>query len=213
VDESTTGAESIWLFEDDATDEKGNHTLTATGGATYVTTPTPPQGTYGGDVNGLGRYFAVPSFDYGNEFTLVFEVYFGDSNGLTIYGALNANDGFRLYLNVTGDDAYFNTGNGTTTDAAVATNCGLSINTYTMIAVVVDRTAGTALIYVDGVDETDDSSIRTDFETSTTANIGSGYSPGTYLYGYVDAVQVYKWKLTSGDISTINTTPGTEVFE
>ena len=208
-----TGAESRWFFENNGDDEEGNNDLTATGGATYDNTSPLLEGSYYGVANGSGHYFAVPSIDYGEEFTLIFEVYIQLTGSRVVIGALDSNDGFRFTIDAGYDDIFFNTGNGSSTDEAAALNCGLSSLTWMQVAVVVDRTAGTALIYLDGSDVTTDSGIRTDFENVTTARIGSTYAGGQWLYGRVDASQLYLWKLSAGNIATINTTPGTEVTQ
>jgi len=204
------GAESRWFFENNGDDEESNNALTATGGATYDSNGQ-PQGSYYGDLGGNGRYFAVPSINYGNAFTIIFEIYVGAASTRTLYGAMDSNDGFQITIDCDGDDILFLTGNGSDTNHAVAYDCSIPESSWAMVAVVVNRTAGTAVIYLNGVDVTDDNTIRTDFDNETVARVGWTLAGGYAYWGEVDAGQLYLWGLTSDDISTINTTPGTEV--
>lgn len=206
---SSTGAEMILLFEDDYSDEKNNYTITPQGSPVFDTSPTPPEGSYSLDINGA-KYLEVSSVDVGDSFTWIAEIYTGPTGSKTIVGAMDGNDGYRLSVDATNDDIYLYTGNGTDLNNASALNVGLSDYTFMQIAVTVDVTAGTAVIYLDGSDVTTDSTIRTDFETSSEPLIGARQSIGSYLYGNIDAVQLYLWELTSTQISNANTTPGQE---
>lgn len=205
-------ATSKWSFENTGTDSIADNDISANGGALYSASYS-ADGSYSGSINATGAYFSIPSIDYGDEFTLIFEARFGSATHNTLYSAISSNDGFEIYIDGSGADIYVQTGNGSSNNYASALDCGISTGTFHSLAFVFDRTNGTCEIYVDGTKETTDNSILTDFENETTARMGLSLAGYNQYWGHVDAVQFYEYKVSSTGISTINTTPGTVVCE
>lgn len=205
-----TGAEAIWLMENDATDENGDYDLTANS-VTYGTSPTPPEGTYYANLNGT-RYFDVPTMDRTSTWTFACEVYMGTSASYVWSnreGSDAGYEGFTVYINGSGDDIYLLTSDGTTVNNASALDC--AVPSYSFFSLIVTYDDGDVAIYLDGTDETDDSTASADFDTSGTSRIGSKMgTAGSYLYGHIDAVQIYTRVLDATEISDIVSTPGEE---
>lgn len=209
----TTGAAVRWDFENNGIDEEGNYNLTAVGGATYGTSSPLLLNSYWGSLNGSGKYFSVPSFDYTSTFSISCWVYIYTASGIkTVYGALSESIGFDLKLYYDLDDIWFATG-GTPTIFAKADNVNLVEDAWMHIVVVVNKTNGTATIYLNGSDVTDSETIRTDFTTTTAAQIGSELGGSYWIYGRVDDIQIYLWELTAANVTTLYNNPGTEVYQ
>lgn len=207
-----TGAESRWSFENNTTDEEGNHTLSVGGSATYNSVNSPPWGSYCADCNGGNEYFGVPSFDYSNTFTILLRFRIGSAAGTrTLYGALTGNNGFEIQFDFASDRLEVLTGNGTSvTEAYSNSSLGYSNNTWYSVAVTFDRTNGTCKIYFEGSDVTSSGTTRTDYNTSVVARIGLSTDNSGDSWGYFDDVQVYLGILSPSSISTWHSTPGTE---
>jgi len=206
-------AQSIWKFENNGTDTKGNNNVTLEGGATYSTT-TPAEGTRYANLDGASRYIAIPSFDYGNEFTIsIFVRKWGTGSTYDVlYSAYQSSDGFILYANWTSLASarlILRTGNGTDITTTTSSAFSVTSGAWTMYSVVVNRTNGTVVFY-NNKTEISSGAIRTDFETSTAARIGLDFNGNGGVWAYIDVTQVYKWELNSTNIGTIYDTPGAE---
>ena len=68
------------------------------------------------------------------------------------------------------------------------------------VAVAVNRTAGTAVIYANGVDVTSDGLIRTDFATSANTDFGQFTGGTSRLNGRLDQVRIYNRVLTAAEL-------------
>ncbi len=132
------------------------------------------------DLDGNNDFIDIPStIDVGNAFTLSAWVDMSTTVGIhTVFSnSLSGldKDGFRLFVNsdLTADHKLlFETSNGTTPSIAVTDIGAVTPDTFVHIAAVVDRTAGTAQLFVDGVDKTSFPTIRTDFKTANDAELG-----------------------------------------
>ena len=206
-----TGAEAIWLFENNGDDEKGTYTIVATDGATYDGAVY-VEGSYSGKCS-TGDYFAVPQMDLGNEFTIVAEFNVAEASYQTVYSNLvGGDDGIEIRLHTDTDYIYVISGDNIDTDTAYASSAGMSVDTWHCLIITFDRTAGTCAIYLDGDDVTTDENLQPDFGNNAVARLGRSTTDDNQLWGYLDAVQIYKRILTSDERATIIATPGTEVF-
>lgn len=204
---TTYYAESIWGMNNNGTDEKSNNTLTLGGSAAWSTHYLEGGYSLSTDV-AANCYGAVPSIDYGNQFTfhIPWKKY-SYSGTITLLGALTSNDGFELAFNTSTMQLEFTTGNGTSTQTATSSPFTAAAgSTWHSATVVVDKTAGTVLFYVNGT-YLNSGSTRTDFETSTVARIGLSIDSSGDSWCYYDAVQIYKWKLSAGQVSDMDDTP------
>jgi hypothetical protein len=145
------------------------------------------------DFDGSDDYIDFASTDVGNTFTISAWIK-PDSSGTAIQTiAANSNggaatNGFRFFVNSsTTEDGkiLFETGNGGSGNAASTAVGVINFDEWNHVAVTVDRTAGTAKIYHNGVDVTLDGTIRTDFSTSSDWEIGRLEGPAEFT-GTID---------------------------
>ncbi len=151
------------------------------------------------DFNGSDEYVDYASLDFGDRFTISMWASFeGGTNVKTLMSSSTVGgdtDGFRFFINSAGSidrRILFETGNGTvgSVNRAQTNSNAIPLNTPTHVAAVVDRTAGTALIYVNGVSVATDTSIRNDFRTSSDFELARMEDSGYHLPGTLDEVRV-----------------------
>jgi len=206
-------AQSIWKLNNNGTDTKGNNNVTMEGGTTYSTT-TPAEGIYNANLDGANRYIGVPSFTYGNEFTIsifVRKYGAGGSNDM-IYCSYQSNDGFELSINwstLATSTLKLRTGNGTNTTTATSSSFSVTSGAWHMYSAVINRTNGTVAFY-NNKTAVGTGSTRTDFKTYGAARLGLDFSSNNDIFAGIDVTQVYKWELSSTNIGTIYDTPGAE---
>jgi hypothetical protein len=206
---TTYGAESRWDLDANIYDLEGNHNLSAEDGASYVLSHV--EGDSAGSTNGTDDHFLVPQFDYGATFSISMWFLTWDDTNTSyprLYNGITSDDGFEIFVNFNADRIDVKTGNGVDVASAYSNELTIETGEWYHVLVSFDKTNGECLICFEGSDETDVATLRTDFETNTSAKIGTG---DYQLWGYVDDVQVYLGELTASDAATIHTTPGTEV--
>jgi hypothetical protein len=148
--------------------------------------------------NGNNEFVDFGAMDFGNNFTISMWV---DFDGGTSVKTLMSNsgpgpdvDGFRIFVNTFNTQnrrIVFETGNGTASNIAETADNAMPIDTLTHVAAVVNRTAGTAQIFVNGVSATTDTSIRNDFRTSSDFELGRmELDNGINFPGILDEVRV-----------------------
>jgi len=143
-----------------------------------------PMGQVGPAINfdGSGDFIDVPTaIDVGQSFTLSAWVFVEAGTAIkTVFSnSLSGLDktGFRLFLNAQNTDnrmVLFETSNGNPSTHMTATTAVGMVPTqiWTHLAVVVNRAAGTARIYVDGVDQSVGTGIVTDFANNASVELG-----------------------------------------
>jgi len=107
-------------------------------------------------------------------------------------GPGNNTDGFRFYISSTGQIT-LSTGNGAAGNAATSVDGAVNFGQWNHIAVDVDRTIGSAVIYHNGEDVTADDTILTDFNTSSDWVIGTmkgSLNQGNNFLGIIDEVRI-----------------------
>ncbi len=97
-------------------------------------------------------------------------------------------DGFRFFIQ--SGRIHFETGNGSNSGSAVTGTGVIDYDDWNFVAVEVDRASGLATIYLDGVNVTTDYTIRTDFDTSSTWEIGSMEGQSGEFTGAIDELRV-----------------------
>ena len=113
-------------------------------------------------------------------------------NAVTGAGA----NGFLFYVNTynTGDKKFIlETGNGGNGKQAGTTAGAVTSAVWRHLAAVVDRSGGTANLYVDGVDKTSVNSVKTAFATNQTVYLGTFPPPNVTQYpfhGVLDEMRV-----------------------
>jgi len=165
-------------------------------------------GKGGYSFDGNEDYLNFNTVDFGNQFTIELWTKPNDLPDQIITlmansGSGGSTDGFRFVINTwnTGDGKIiFETGNGAAT-AAAETNIGaITFGQWNHIVVVVNKSLGSAAIYLDGGDITSVSTIRTDFSTSSDFEIGR-MENGLYDFsGIIDEVRVFNRSLSAEQI-------------
>lgn len=202
-----------WRFDSSAVDESGfNRTATLQGGAGYSTERA--QGTESlnldGLTNGLDDHATAAAVDLGNEFSLSLWARLttnvaGSRTLLTNSPGGSFTAGMRLFINSwsTGDGRInFETGNGTLGDAALTTTGVFQFNQWNHLALVVNRSAGTAKIYYNRRLVTVDTSIRNDFANNLSLYLGRLVT-GANFHGQMDDVRLYAKQLTEANIGAL----------
>lgn len=158
--------------------------------------------------DGDDPHVSYASRDFGNQFTITLWINPRSDTGANLLAnkiSWDTNNGFRLFLWDSTKAIFFETGDPTDslTDNASSVDNVYSFDQWRHVAVTVDRTAGTARIYVDGVDRTSDSTIRTDFKTSDTWTLGTSTNVSSSFRGYMDDVRIYNRVLSAAEILTL----------
>jgi len=149
--------------------------------------------------NGSSQYL-VPSgaINLGNSFSLSAWVKpdATASNIQTVWANKPAGattDGVALFINTfntTDGKLLLETGNGVNGALATSTAGAVSVGGWHHVFAAVDRSAGTATLYVDGVNRTSSSGTRTDFANNNTFNLGRYTSGSWYLKGTLDEPRI-----------------------
>jgi len=171
-----------------------------------------------------GSLLRVPRTDFGDQFTITFRAYFGQyTNGYILSNDINNAGGISVKVrgtsDITGAIEVLTTGNagqitgapvneapgfeGTvarTVDHAVAIGDYNGRAMISDVAIVVDRAAGTARIYVNGVDKTVDSAVATTFTTDNEWVIGGSPANSEHFDGYLDDLRIYPDVLTEEEV-------------
>ncbi len=149
--------------------------------------------------NGADEYLDFSAMNVGDTFTISMWVQF--AGGISVR-PLMANstlggdtDGFRFFVNsanVQDRRIYFETGNGTngSVDRAFTEAGAMPLNALTHLAVVVNRTAATAAIFVNGVPAATDTSIRNDFRTDSDFELARLEDTIFHFPGILDEIRV-----------------------
>lgn len=211
-------AEARWFFENDSTDEEGNHDLTTHNGATYSASIY-KQGSYGAHMNGSNYYFSFDEINYGDEFTVSLWVYINDDNWdnslRTLYSSAESDgDGFWMFLDGWNDRVQIATSDGVDTDYAHGSFADDQGYTWHHLVFIVHRSSGYCQIYANNSKiSTSDSTIRSDFDNVTDGVIGIRYDMDHSLWGYEDAINISLWSWDATDVSTEYNTAGSEICE
>ncbi len=132
------------------------------------------------DFNGSNSCISVPAFDVGTKFTISVWM---NMNSVSQIRSLISNsedgsdtNGFRFFVNSNGSSdrkVWLETGNGQggTNSVTTASNAILT-QRWEHVAVIVDRTTSTAAVMIDGAISATDMSIRNDFTTTLSLEIG-----------------------------------------
>jgi len=197
-----------WRFNNTNTDDSGgNHPAILQGTAAY--TLTAMEGSHALNLPATTDYASVGTIDLGQSFTFsgwvkgtsgsggLQTIFANSGTGSTVagiklflYGSASAQPG-RLRLE---------TGNGTAGGDAFTNLTAFAYDVWNHVAVTVDRTTGTAAIYINGVDATADGSIRNDFPTNQALLLGKMTDLNASLLGALDDVRFYGRALTFEEV-------------
>ena len=145
------------------------------------------------------RFLRFPQTNFSNAFTISMWVDFaGGSEVKTLFansGSGLDTNGFRFGINSAGTadrKIIFDAGNGNTGSGRIAATAAaaIQINMPTHLAVVVNRIAGTATIYVNGMNAAIGASFPNDFLIDSEFNIGRAENNIYHFSGTLDEVQL-----------------------
>jgi hypothetical protein len=195
---------AYWPFEEGSgtvtNDASGNNHNGTLGGSTYSTDK--KVGNYSMNFEGVNDYVDAGNIDLGSQFTISFWGKTTDSYGFFITNKSDGNsNGFAVRFNE--NYIIFHSRNGSVSDESRGGGVYINHNQWFHCAVVANRTAGIANIYINGTEATTfDSSICTDFITNQTINLGKMINSGQdRLYGKMDEVRIYNRCLGSSEIA------------
>ena len=202
IDDRETDATHFWILDGNANDLVGaNH------------------GTISGVTFGAGRFLQAGYFDgsdhvtlgslnFGNDFTLSCWVWIdpsasGPQTLVANTGTSGLALGFRFHVNTAGTTdgkVHFQTINGGTNSASTGAD---AVTTGGWHHVAVTRTGNACQIFVDGTNETVDSSINSTFTTFQTTRLGSTTNGANRLVGRLDQVRAFGRVLSSHEIEML----------
>ncbi len=150
--------------------------------------------------NGSSQYLDAGTFDLGNAFTLSAWINLSTAlsgNGMVAIwankvGGWNAN-GIALFVNswnTVDKSIRLETGDGSNGTAAYSAPNTVSFGQWHLLNAVVNRPAGTARLYLDGADCTQNSGVWTSFATAGDVNLGRVLSSSTYFEGTLDEARI-----------------------
>lgn len=206
--ESGTCGDSADICDTSGNDDNGtnNGGVWAANPTTGAPAPNPYSMAFENGQNANGYDLHMQSRDFGDTFTLSAWVKPHDlANIGTIMGNAGGGgtNGFKFYINTyntTDGRLLFETGNGTDSDVSAESTAGaITDDTWQLVTAVVNKTAGTAELYVNGTDVTESDTIRTDFNTSSVWTIGS--MQGDWLMtGQIDDLRTYNSDLSDAQV-------------
>jgi DNA-binding beta-propeller fold protein YncE len=201
----TNGLVNHWPLNGNANDAVGARNGTVSG-ATFITGKFGQAASFDG-----GDHIDVGTLNFGGAFTLSTWVWI--NSGATNIQTILANsasgatsNGLRLSVNTfnTADGKVsLETGNGTAGNSAGTAVGAVNFGTWNHVAIAVNRTAGTAAIYVNGANVTVDGSIRTDFANNANTDFGQMTNGSFRLNGRLDQIRLYNRVLTAAEVSQL----------
>ena len=148
--------------------------------------------------DGLSQYVNAGPVNIGGVFTLSAWVKLdpGVTNCATVLankpGGWNS-AGFALYVNsyqTSDQQLRLETGDGTTGTTAATGTGAVSFGAWHQVDAVVNQPAGSAHLFVDGVDRTQSGAVATDFPTQTGINLGRFTNSTLWFKGTLDEVRI-----------------------
>ena len=153
---------------------------------------------HGVQFNGSSQYLSAGAFDVGNAFTLsawvktdptvsnIQAVWASKPGGYT-------SAGFGLYVNnfnTSDQSLWLETSDGAAGKDAETGQALVTSNQWHFVTAVVDRSGGTARMFVDGLDHTVKTTAQTTFPTLATVNLGRFTNGTFYFKGAMDEVRI-----------------------
>jgi cytochrome c peroxidase len=203
------GTAGHWRFNNTNTDESGyNRPAQLLNGAAYSTNSA--EGAASVALDGVNDFVNVGAITLSNQFTLA--LWARLASGTTNIQSLAANsiggfsaNGFRFFVNTyqtANRRLLLETGNGTNGLSFSSNTNVFALDQWNHVALVVDRAAGTALIYYNGA-QVASGSVRTDFATAGAIDFGAMIGPTLPFRGNLDDVRIYNRALSTNEITAL----------
>ncbi|HZV33074.1 MAG TPA: LamG-like jellyroll fold domain-containing protein, partial [Verrucomicrobiae bacterium] len=153
---------------------------------------------HGASFNGSSEYISTGNLNLGNAFTISawIKLNFGDTNIQTVWANKTSgwnSDGFALFVNsfnTTDGSLRLETGDGTSGSAAATAGSTIIPGPWYHVAAAVNRSAGTADLYVNGVDLTPGGAAWTAFGNQSAINLGRITNGTFYFAGQIDEARI-----------------------
>jgi hypothetical protein len=144
------------------------------------------------------QFLNAGAMDVGNSFTLSAWINISSSaNDEQLIWANKTSgwnsDGFALFVNdyqTTDGTLSLATGDGTDGHTVITASGAVTPGAWYQVAAVVDKTGGTAKLYIDGVNRTQSGSIQSDFQNVSTVNMGRLTNGTFYFKGNIDEARI-----------------------
>lgn len=160
-----------------------------------------------------GEFIDVGSMDLGEQFTISMwsKIDTSASNIQVLfanYPGGTSDAGLAVYVNEYGTSdksvRIYASADGSSYEKGASNDSVIVFGEWNHVAVSVDKTAGTAKIYVNGEDVTSDETIGTNFNSNTGINYLGAYTSGNWtIKGKIDDARIYNKKLSSLEIKEI----------
>ena len=199
-----------YRFENNGDDSIGSVDGTIYSPAVYATTAA-KEGSYGFNGSAGGYWETDSAVSLGSSFSISLWIRRSGTTGTRVYfsNMQTSDDGIRLQWEFDTSKIRVYTGNGTTTASAYSNTTTYTTWTWAHIVIVVDKTAGTVVIYRDGSDITStDYDCRTDFQSTDEMRVGQHPSGWGTSYSQIDDFQIYDEELTADDADYLYDNPG-----
>lgn len=148
------------------------------------------------DFNGSTSCITVPALDVGNQFTISVWM---NMNSVSQIRTLVSNsqdgsstNGFRFFVNSNGTSdrkVWLETGNGGSSNSVTTAANAFTTQQWEHVAIIADRTGGAATVMVNGAVAATDMTIRNDFTTTLSLEIGRMKNNNVFD-GVLDEVQI-----------------------
>jgi hypothetical protein len=168
-------------------------------------------GSYSVLLDGDNDYVNTGTINLGSEFTLAMWVKMPSwvSNIQTILANCSSGagqNGLALEVNTYGTTdrrIIFYTGNGSSYNSAQTATNVFDFTQWNHVAVVVDKSAGKALIYYNGSNVSSDSLVRNDFGTNQAVHLGQFTNNSWTMEGNLDDVRIYDYQLSASEVDAL----------
>jgi hypothetical protein len=160
-------------------------------------------------LDGSTGAISTAAIDLGNRFTFEtwIKVDVTATDTQTVFGNRSnsgSGDGFTIYVNnwnTTDRAVGISSGDGTIGSGVQTAANALSFGSWRHIAITVNRTSGTAQIYINGINKTGPGTLLTNFKTNASLFIGRRSNGFLYYKGGLDEMAIYNYELTSAQIT------------
>ncbi|MFH0757326.1 MAG: LamG domain-containing protein [Bacteroidota bacterium] len=198
-----------YRMEGDATDETGNYDGTLINGLGFTSDYSPPVGTQSINQNGSDRELRTPTMDVTQSGS--WEAWVRPTGSGTHVVVSNyqtgTGSGATMFLNMASNLVEFWSRSSSTNNSATSTTGHLIANDWNHVVCVWN--AGTAAIYINGVDRTSgDNTCRSDWTTNQVIDIGV-WPDGSYdAYAQIAFARIFDIDLTSINAAYAYSHPG-----
>jgi MSHA biogenesis protein MshQ len=206
TDTWTAGYFGVWHLSQDPRAQAAGNMLDATSAGRHSTSrnmdtanSVPGQIGRGVIFDGSTEFMDFPSLNVGNAFTISMWVNLANVSDIRTLisnsdSGLDTN-GFRLFVNTLGSSnrkLLLETGNGGggSGKTAETPNNAVPTSTFAHLAAVVDRTAQSTLLYVNGVRANTDTSTASNFQNSSDLNAGRAKNGIFHFAGTLDQIEI-----------------------